>query len=263
MNKEEYYDKVKEIFKRKPNSRKCFQKQIDNYFIAKENKRVTHNYKIGDEVLLKKHQLMRGEGALLELDDNKLKFISENGFISPDITIKYNKHQKTPLTIPVWNIQKDILLKDYIINYSGATLMYSTKDGKKNTKIIPYQKIDEEIEKLRDKEFWSWSCEQTKEIRFMPSLSRDNIQLSFIMNIKDKVGKRLIKNDIFNLEFDKSVLETFIPDFFIEKFIYAKRDDFTTNRESAIIFGIPSCYIEGLLVGREYEKNKEKLSKLK
>ena len=52
-------------------------------------------------------------------------------------------------------------------------------------------------------------------------------------------------------------------EYFIKDFIYAKRDDFTTNRESAIIFGIPSCFIEGLLVGRKYEQNEKKLNLLK
>lgn len=264
MNKEDYIKALKKIFKWNYRSRVLFKQQINYYFDAKNNtKKAIHNYNIGDEVLLKQHQFMRGEGALSELDEKKIKFISENGFVSPDFTKKYNKKQKTPLTIPVWNIQKDILLKDYIINYSGATLKYSTQDGKKTTKIIPYKKIDEEIENIRQEDFWSWQCEQTKEIRFMPSLSRDKIQLAFIMNINDECGKKLIKNDIFNLDFDKKVLKTFISKWFRENYIYAKRDDFTTNRESAILFGIPSCYIEGLLVGRNYEKNEDILNSIK
>lgn len=125
------------------------------------------------------------------------------------------------------------------------------------------KKIDNEIENIRNEDFWSWQCEQTKEIRFMPSLCKDKIQLAFIMNINDEYGKAIVKNDIFNLEFDKKVLATFISKWFRENFIYAKRDDFTTNRESAIIFGIPSCYIEGLLVGRKYEKNEQILKKIK
>ena len=52
-------------------------------------------------------------------------------------------------------------------------------------------------------------------------------------------------------------------DFFINAFIYADRNDFTTNRESAIIFAIPSCFIEGILVGRIYENDKEILDKIK
>ena len=161
------------------------------------------------------------------------------------------------------NIQKEILLKDYIINYSGATLKYFSRDGLITTKLIPYKKIDEEIEKIKNENFWKWQCEQTKEIRFMPSLARDNIQLGFIMNIENDYGKSILENDIFNLSFDKEILQSFIQEYFIKDFIYAKRDDFTTNRESAIIFGIPSCFIEGLLVGRKYEQNEKKLNLLK
>ena len=61
--------------------------------------------------------------SLYSKNDDKLKFISENGFISPDFLDDFNLKKKTPLTVPVWNIQKDILLKDYINLYSGATFL--------------------------------------------------------------------------------------------------------------------------------------------
>lgn len=216
-------------------------------------------------VKLKKHQFMRGEGALSDLNDDKLKFISENGFISPDFLGDFNLKKKTPLTVPVWNIQKDILLKDYINLYSGATFLYTIKSEnyKKYTCLVPYKKLEEKIEELRNKDYWMWRCEETKEIRFLPSLARDNIQLGFIMNLDDEYGRSIAQNDIFNLSFDKVVLKHFISKTFIKDFIYADRNDFTTNREGAIIFGIPSCFIEGLLVGRKYEKDNEMLEKLK
>ncbi len=72
-----------------------------------------------------------------------------------------------------------------------------------------------------------------------------------------------MKNDIFDLSFDKEILETFTYKWFRDNFIYAKRDDFTTNRESAILFGIPACFIEGILVGRIYEKDKDMVNKIK
>ena len=97
----------------------------------------------------------------------------------------------------------------------------------------------------------------------MPSLARDDIQLAFIMNLDNEYGKNILKNDIFNLFFDKNVLKHFISKTFIKDFIYGDRDDFTTNRESAIIFGIPSCFIEWLLVGRKYEEDKKQLNSLK
>lgn len=65
------------------------------------------------------------------------------------------------------------------------------------------------------------------------------------------------------MNFDKSVLKQFVQEFFINDFIYEKEMNFTTNRESAIIFGIPSCFIEDILVGRIIEKDESKLDKLK
>lgn len=50
----------------------------------------------------------------------------------------------------MWNIQEDILLKDYIIKYSGVTITYTIgrgPDSKEVSKMIPYHKFDEETEK--------------------------------------------------------------------------------------------------------------------
>lgn len=265
MKKEEIYQKIDNIFN-KEKTRNLFKKQTDLYLEFKNNHQISkHKYSFGDLVKLDKGMFMRGEGALAEIDEEKIKFISENGFISPDIIYEFNSNQKTPLCIPIWNIQKDMYLKDYINIYSGATLEYTVKSEnyKKYTSLIPYKKIEETIESLRNKEYWMWRCEQTKEIRFMPSLAKDDpkVQIAFIMDVRD--GKDLIKNDIFNLNFDKDVLKDFIKDFFINDFIYAERNDFTTNREGAIILGIPSCFIEGILVGGILEQNPEKLAMIK
>lgn len=262
MNKDFFYKRIDELFSDKK-ANNVFKEQVDNYLELKDLKIERPNYKIGDLVRLKKGMFMRGEGAIAELSDDKLEFISNNGFLSPDITLNYNPNQKTPLCIPVWNIQNDILLKDYIELYSGCTLRVGRKNEDNKTFLVPYRHLDDTIEQLRNLNFWMWSSEQTKEIRFMPNLAKDdsNVQIAFIMNV-DKAGK-LIENDIFNLEFDKSVLEQFIQEFFIQDFIYGKRDDFTTNRESAIIFGIPSCFIEGILIGRIIEKDETKIKKLK
>ena len=263
MNKEFYINRLRNIFKFNKKSFMLFKKQMENYYLIKNNlKQEKHNYKLNDNVILSKGTFMRGEGALVDLTEERLKFISENGFVSPDITKKYNKNQKTPLTIPVWNIQKDILLKDYIDLYSGGTIkIYSLSTKEHYTKLIPYKEIDEFVNNLED--CWNWSMEQTKEIRFMPSLAYNRVQVGFIINTKDKLTKKLIENDIFNLNFDKKVLKSFIAKWFRNKYIYGKRDDFTTNREGAIIFGIPENLIEGILVGRDFEKNKEKLEMLK
>lgn len=264
MNKEFFYTKIDKIFNNKKTNL-YFKEQIDEYFQLKDCKINNLKYKIGDSVLLKKGMFMRGEGGLAELSDEKLKFISEYGFISPDVTDKYNPKQKTPLCIPVWNIQQDILLSDYINLYSGSTFLYTKQDDgyKYHTCLIPYKQLEKHIEQMRNEKYWMWRAEQTKEIRFMPNLAKDdpNVQIALIMDASN--AKELTKKDIFNLDFDKDVLKQFIQEFFINDFINAERNDLTTNRESAVIFGIPSCFIEGILVGKIWEKDKEKLNKIK
>lgn len=265
MDKLFFEKRLKSIFRYKKESFNLFKNQMENYYLIKENyKPKKHNYKIGDDVILEKGTFMRGEGALLELTDERLSFIAQNGFLSPDITKTYNRNQKTSLTIPVWNLQEKYLLKDYINLYSGATIKkYSLKEKSSSTELISYKNIDNYVNNLTD--CWNWSMEQTKEIRFMPSLASDRIQISFIMEF-DRTNndiQQLISNDIFNLDFNKKVLKSFIAKWFRKKFIYGKRDHFTTNRESAIIFGIPECLITGILVGRKYENDKEKIKSLK
>ncbi|MBQ9318083.1 MAG: hypothetical protein IJR82_00425 [Bacilli bacterium] len=54
--------------------------------------------------------------------------------------------------------------------------------------------------------------------------------------------------------------EHYYQDFIIDK---KKKDDFFTNREGAILFGISSNLIEGILVGRKYEKDNKILNEIK
>lgn len=120
-----------------------------------------------------------------------------------------------------------------------------------------------ELSKEVYKEIIKWNVEQTKEARFLPNLQKDYIQIGFILNMESKEVNELIKGDIFRLDFDKEILKSFVVPKVYNHFINDVRDDFFTNRESAIIFGIPSNFIEGILVGRDYEKNTEKLDYIK
>ena len=65
--------------------------------------------------------------------------------------------------------------------------------------------------------------------------------------------------------FDDNIVKDFVNPNYYEKFIKdrAKKDDFFTNRESAVLFGIPSSLIEGILVGRTYEKDQNVLNEIK
>ena len=74
-----------------------------------------------------------------------------------------------------------------------------------------------------------------------------------------------MKNDILSTNIsDEDVKEFVNPDYY-DKFIVDRlnKDDFFTDRESAVLFGIPSVFIEGILVGRRYEKDNNILMEIK
>lgn len=107
--------------------------------------------------------------------------------------------------------------------------------------------------------------EQTKEARFLPSLVQNKVQIGIIFNGNNKVVEELLKGDILSNDIsDENVKEFVNPDYY-EKFIVDRKDkdDFFTDRESAILFGVPADLIEGILVGREYEKDQSKLKEIK
>lgn len=170
----------------------------------------------------------------------------------------------------MWNIKEDIMLKDYINMYSGFTLSYSIGRGRESkitSMLVPYHKFDEITEKINNnEEIWSYWGEQTKEVRFLPSLVSDKRQIAFILNMNSEYAKKLAYNDVWNLDFDESVLINFLDYRYIDKFIKEDRinkDASTTDREAAIMFGLPSKLIEGILVGRKLENDKDSLNYIK
>ena len=171
-------------------------------------------------------------------------------------------------SVCVWNLKKDYYLKDYIDFYSGGTVMlcgvYNTKEN--STEVIPYSDMNNMLSILAKEDYHMWVMEQTQEARFMPSLVQDKVQIGIIFNGNNLYIKELLNGDVLNpnLINDNDVKEFINPDYY-EKFIKQRKnkDDFFTDRESAIIFGIPSCFIEGILVGRKYEKDEVVLEKIK
>ena len=124
--------------------------------------------------------------------------------------------------------------------------------------------LDKVIEEFKTSNYWRWSAEQTKECRFMPCLSNNKVDVAFIFNMDNDYAKELVKNDVFNLKtMEESVVRSFIREWFCDNFIYTKRTPLTTDRESAILFGVPKCFIEGLLVSKEIENKKEIINELK
>ena len=153
-----------------------------------------------------------------------------------------------------------------IIITRGTLEMLSIK-GERKTKVIPYNEMQNIIEEISKDDFiFRWKMEQTKEARFMPSLVQNKIQIAFIINGNNEYIENLKKGDILNQNYlDDNIVKNFVNENYYEQFIKERqnKDDFFTNRESAILFGIPSCFIEGILVGREYEKNSNILKEIK
>ena len=258
MNKETYI----RITKSKLNklSADIMIKQIEKYDEAKSFKLAKHNYKVGDEVILKKGTLLHGTYKNIE----GLKEIVKDGLISSWFID--GRLSKYPSSVGVWNLKEDCLLKDYINFYSGGTIEYKKIDGEKiKTSIIPYNEMKNIMNTIDTNLCFRWYMEQTKEARFLPSLVQNKVQIGIIFNGNNDVIKELFKGDILsNGISDEDVKEFVNPDYY-EKFIVDRKnkDDFFTDRESAILFGLPANLIEGILVGREYEKDQSKLNEIK
>ena len=257
MNKEEYINITKE--KLNDISSKIMIDQISRYYELKEKTLPLNKYNIGNDVLLKKGTLLHGTYKNIE----GLKEILKDGLISSWFID--GRLSKYPSSVGVWNLKQDYLLKDYINFYSGGTIKYFNQLNKdKETEVIPFDKINTFMDKVISKDYLAWNMEQTKEARFMPSLVQNDVQIGIIFN--EELTKELIKGDILNPSVinDNDVKE-FVNEMYYDQFIIDRKDkdDFFTDRESAILFGIPANLIEGILVGRNYEKDENILNEIK
>lgn len=242
------------------NSKNIMKSQIETFYKVKYEIVHKNKYNIGDKVLLKKGTLMHGTYKNIK----GLKEIVKNGLVSSDFI--EGRKSKYPLCVGVWNLKKDYLLKDYVDFYSGGTASIMNNDGsKRKTKVIPYSQMNDLIHEFtNDKNCFRWFLEQTKEARFMPSLVQDDVQIGIIFNGNNKYINELLKGDILNSISDKDV-KPFVNEKYYSRFIIDRKnkDDFFTDRESAVLYGIPSTLIEGILVGRKYERDEKILKKIK
>lgn len=259
--KEKYIEYAKNTFKGK--ALELVLNNIELFF--KDEKINKHKYKVGEEVKLSKGTYMHGIPGLLDNFD----WVMKNGLVAVDFTGNSEGKNKIKNSIGMWNIKEDMLLKDYIINYSGVTVTYTIGRGpgsKEVSKLIPYHKFDEEIEIINnDENIWTYWAEKTKEVTFLPSLVSNKRQIAFILNMESDSAKEMIKADVWNRELEEETLKEFLDYRYYEKFLQERfnRTAQTTDRESAIMFGLPNRLIEGVLVGRKVEENKEYLEHIK
>lgn len=260
MNKGYYIELVKNNYEGK--AQDLLLKQIELFYqeeIIPKNK-----YSIGEAVFLKKGTHLHGIPGLLDNFD----WILANGFIGNDFT-NQNVANKIKSSIGMWDIQEDCLLKDYITNYSGFTICYTIGRGpgsKEVTALIPYHKFDEYTEKIsNDETIWTYWGDQTKEVRFLPSLVASKRQIAFILNMESEYAKELVKQDVWDVTLDEETVKPFIDYRYYEKFLVERnnRNALTTDRETAIMFGLPPRLIEGVFVGRKIENDQEALAYIK
>lgn len=261
MNKEKYIEYAKKTFQGK-----ALELVLNNIELFYKNEKIEKNkYQVGEEVKLKKGTYMHGIPGLLDNFD----WIVEHGFVAIDFTGNSEGKNKIKNSIGMWNIQEDILLKDYIIKYSGVTITYTIgrePGSKEVSKMIPYHKFDEETEKINnDEDIWTYWAEKTKEVTFLPSLVSDKRQIAFILNMESDYVKEIIKADAWNTELDEETLKEFLDYRYYPKFLELRFNKVatTTDRESAIMFGLPATLIEGVLVGRKLEQDKDSLKHIK
>lgn len=266
MNKDEYIKIVNKNEYLDSNGKKILIEQIRKYYEVKNYSIKKDTYNIGDEVKLKKGTLLHGTYKNID----GLKEILKDGLISSWFID--GRISKYPSSVGIWNLKKDYYLKDYIDFYSGGTIMYcgvfeNGKDTQQNkTEVIPYNDMTKIIDIVSKVDCHMWTLEQTKEARFMPSLVQDRVQIGIIFNGSNKYLAELLKGDILNPNnINDNDVKPFVNQDYYEKFIKNRKskDDFFTDRESAILFGIPSNFIEGILVGRKYENDNKILVELK
>ena len=260
MNKDKYIEYANKTFD--GNAKEIVLNQIELFYKDVEIQK--NKYAIGDDVFLKKGTHIHGISGLLDNFD----WIVENGFIGNDFTTPFIQN-KIKNSIGMWDIKKDCYLREYINEYSGFTIVYTIGRGpgsKEISELIPYHKFDEFTEELNDREdVWMFWGDQTKEVRFIPSLVANKRQIAFILNMDSDYAKEMVKADVWNTEFDGDMLKEFIDYRYYEKFLKERfeRTAMTTDRETAIMFGLPAKLIEGVFVGRKVEQDEEMLRHIK
>lgn len=261
--KEEYEQFIKERFNGR--AKELLLRNVELYY--QENVEIKKNkYIVGEDVFLKKGAFIHGLGGSSESYNNFkiFDFVCDNGFIGGD----FNGRPTVKIlnSVGMWNIKEDMYLKDYITLYSGVTIRYRVGDRERGLtdyyELVPCGKIEKRFVELNNEpEVWQWSAEQTKEVRFVPSLFSDKNQIAFILNMESDYAKEVSKQDVWNPEYrTEDIMKYFCSNYFLPEMLQGNFNAATTDREAAIMFGITQRLIEGVLVGRKIENDKQALS---
>lgn len=252
----EKYQKITEKFKLKKQTKELIKKQIELFYTynTDENKKS----EINENVLLNKNNLIHGSRA----DLKTLEIISKTGLIASEFYQNLNQNKKKPYVVELWEINETITLQNWIKKYTGVTIDFKNREGNVYKSIISsFENIQEHIQK--EKNFRDYIIYQNQEQRFVPNDIIDNeATVAFIIEFTN--DDELIKNDIFNKEFNQKTLQDLLPKWFYKKYMKNRNfDNYETGREKAIIFGIPLSMIKGIMVSRNIEKEIKYISKIR
>ncbi len=268
MKKEDYINFVNKNIKGA--AKEFLLQQIENFYKVEQTQFKNKKYKVGDDVIFEKDTFLNGFGNSLSLFDKYAK----EGIISRDFELDFFD-KKIYYAVSLWHIHKKIKLADYVKQYSGMTF-YFNRD---KFKIVPYGQLDNFIESIKKENYFSIKAETTMESRFLPSLQKDGKlpkkddpnkldfcrQIALIFNGYNKSCKNLISNNLLDESLPLDVVFEFMhlknPDH--EKMFKKNRRVGEDERTAYILFGLPATMIEGVLVGRIFEKNNKILKHIK
>ena len=243
---------IEEKFKNSA-TKELFLKQVDNYFDYNEKNKKT--YQEGEEVLLTENSLIHGS----RIDPLKVSLIKENGLIASEFYSTENIVKKKPFIVEFWNVENNMTLKEFIDVRAGVTIEIIDKDGKIKKDILSsIDDISKNLKKINN--YRDYVIYQNQEQRFVPNDYYNSSTVAFIINNDTDKKNEILKNDIFSDEFNRTVLEEILPEWYIERYIDGKFDIHETGREKGIVFGIPAGLIEGILVCNDIKENKKALS---
>jgi len=269
---EKYIEKAKKVFKGK--TLDLVLGQIEEFVKVNslQQEIIQPKYKIGDEVLLPKGTLLHGIMEVKPVNPPKTEmeifdFMAKNGVISASFTTDWES--LVSYCGNFYRIRENKKLYDYIREYSGLTFTYKYhwSDKVDQYKVVPLGKIDDFVLSMRNTEHFCLNAETTMEARFLPSLARDKNQIAFILDASNKKYANLLKNNLDVNNLPDEIVNVFIaqkPDGTGQEPLWAERNANGHNARIAyIIFGLPPCMIEGVLVGRKAEKDAKMLNTIK
>lgn len=238
-----FSDDVKEIF----------EEQIRSFYNHKTHTKLP-KYNVGEEVKLTNLNLIHGSRANLK----ELELISKSGLIASEFYNDNKTIKKKPFVVELWQVNENISLKNWLNKYTGLTVEFYNKSGLIYKRIItPIDNLKSIIKK--ESGYRNYIIYQNQEQRFLPNeLNNNECSVSFI--VKYSNDDLLIKNDIFNTHFSKEISRKILPSWYFEKYIVNRDfDNNETSREKAILFGVPTSMIEGIIVSDKLKENKEYL----